>query len=214
MSLAQLKELPALSHDQLLVLQEHRRAQGYCGSLQTASGLPCERRPRAGWTVCRKHGERAPQTVAKAERLLAVARIPGIQFLTDELERANEDNCPTCGYNPSSLKERKHFASISFRLLDRSGLGPHSKIDFNINKSDQPEIPLENWDDSEKRELQALVQQIRILKGRVAGRLAANAGRAVLEGEVVRSEVARPLSDVKSLAPAVGRQQSETVDDV
>lgn len=211
MSRAELKQMPALSHDQLLILQQHARVVEHrCGSLQTADGLPCLRHPRAGWTVCRKHGERAPQTAAKAERLLAVARIPGIQFLLDEIERANEEGCPGCGYNPSSLKERKHVASLAIRLLDRTGFGPGSKVDVSINKSDQAEVPLENWEVSEKQELRILVEQIRSLKDRVARRLAAHATRAVLEGEVVRREMAQPLSDVKSLAPAVGREETSS----
>ena len=210
----ELRELPALSPAQLLILQRHvREVRHRCGSLQTASGLPCERPPALGTTVCRKHGARAPQTLAKAERLLACARIPGIEFLLDELERANAETCPTCGFPEGGLKERKHIASVAFRLMDRTGLGPGSKIDFTVTRSEQVEIPIENWDDDEKSELRELVQSVRALKERVARRLAVQGARATVEGEVVSTQLARDVSGVKSLAPAVSRESTSPVDE-
>jgi hypothetical protein len=181
--------MPGLSADQLKFLQTHSKSLGYCGSLQTADGLPCHRRPRFGWTVCQKHGERAPQTAAKAERLLAVARMPAISWILDALDQAAEETCGTCGFPSQGLKEKKRLDTLAFRLLDRTGFGPHSKVDFNINRTDQPEIPLENWSDEERASLRALLSQVRALKDRVAYRLASDVGRQardVVEGEVVQ----------------------------
>jgi hypothetical protein len=196
MSRAEWKALmPGLSPEQLRFLATHVKSQGKCGSLQTADGLPCMKTPRFGWTVCNKHGERAPQTAAKAERLLAIARMPAIEWILEEIDRAQEDTCEKCGYPDHSLKERKHTASLAYRLLDRTGFGPHSKVDFTVNRSDVPEIPLENWSEEERGELRALLTQVRALKDKVAFRLASDAGRQardVVEGQVVRTELLTP----------------------
>jgi hypothetical protein len=186
---SELRALQPLSPEQLTFLQADRRGQGKCGSLQTADGLPCERAPKFGWTVCRKHGERAPQTAAKAERLLAVARMPAIEWILDALDKAQEETCEACGYPSHTLKESKRYDTLAFRLLDRTGFGPHSKIDFNVSQSDAPGVPLENWSDEERQELRGHLAAVRALKERVAYRLASDVGRQArdtIEGRVVQ----------------------------
>lgn len=185
----ELRALRPLSQDQLRVVQEHVRSQGRCGSLQTADGLPCLKQPRFGWTVCNRHGEKAPQTVAKAERLLAVARMPAIEWVLEALDQAQQETCDSCGFPSHSLKEKKRLDMLAFRLLDRTGFGPHSKVDFNVNRSEDAGIPLENWNDEERAALRVLLTQVRTLKDRVAYRLASDVGRQardVVEAEVVQ----------------------------
>lgn len=148
------------------------KAAGGCGSTQTANGLPCRRSPKAGYPVCRKHGERAPQTVAKAERLLAIARMPAIEVLMDELDQAQEDECPTCGYPARGLKYRKHIAAISFKLLDRTGFGPRSSIDLTAKAVDDHHIDVSTLTDEEVEELGNMLTAIDEFKTRVDARKA------------------------------------------
>jgi hypothetical protein len=150
------------------------KAAGGCASLQTANGLPCRRSPRAGYPVCRKHGERAPQTVAKAERLLAIARMPAIEVLIDELDQAQEHECPTCGYPARNLKYRKHIAAISFKLLDRTGFGPRSSIDLTAKAVDEHHIDVSQLTDAEFEELSQLLEALDVFKGKIDARQARN----------------------------------------
>lgn len=143
------------------------KAAGGCASVQTANGLPCRRSPKAGYPVCRKHGERAPQTVAKAERLLAVARMPAIETLIDELDQAQENECPTCGYPARNLKYRKHIAAISFKLLDRTGFGPRSSIDLTAKAVDEHHIDVSQLNDKEFEELSMLLEALDVFKGKI-----------------------------------------------
>lgn len=145
---------------------------GGCASLQTANGLPCRRSPKAGYPVCRKHGERAPQTVAKAERLLAIARMPAIEVLMTELDQAQENECPTCGYPAHGLKYRKHIAAISFKLLDRTGFGPRSSIDLTAKTVDEHHIDVSSLTDAEAEELSRLLDAIDEFKMRTDARKA------------------------------------------
>jgi hypothetical protein len=148
------------------------KAAGGCASLQTSNGLPCRRSPKAGYPVCRKHGERAPQTVAKAERLLAIARMPAIEVLIDELDQAQENECPTCGYPARNLKYRKHIAAISFKLLDRTGFGPRSSIDLTAKAVDEHHIDVSQLSDQEFEELSMLLEALDVFKGKIDARQA------------------------------------------
>jgi len=179
--------------DRLAQMQAEVRAAGGCGSLQTANGLPCRRTPKAGYPVCRKHGERAPQTVAKAERLLAIARMPAIEVLLDELDQAQEDQCPTCGYPERGLKYRKHVAAISFKLLDRTGFGPRSSIDLTAKAVDEHHIDVSVLNDQEFEELSHLLESLDQFKMKIDARQArevlapspARALESVVQGTVV-----------------------------
>lgn len=159
------------TEDELRALQAASRGQGRCGSLQTQTGMPCRRTPAPGFTVCWKHGSRAPQTMAKAERVLAVARLPAVEWILDELDRANAETCQECGYPHHNLKERKRIDALAFKLLDRTGLGPRQTIDVNSRKADDNDLVLEQMNDEEKTCLSSLVQQLNELRGRVRMRL-------------------------------------------
>lgn len=173
-----LSELATLDVDQrrerMLDMVRVVRAAGGCGSTQTANGLPCRRAPKAGYPVCRKHGERAPQTVAKAERLLAIARMPAIEVLIDELDQAQENECPTCGYPARNLKYRKHIAAISFKLLDRTGFGPRSSIDLTAKAVDEHHIDVSQLTNEEFEELSQLLEALDVFKGKIDARQARN----------------------------------------
>lgn len=156
---------------ELRTLQAATRAEGRCGSLQTRSGLPDRRHVAPGYTVCWKHGARAPQTIAKAERVLAVARMPAVEWVLDELDRANEETCLECGFPRHNLKERKRIDSLAFKLLDRTGLGPRQTIDINRGKNDDSDLMLDQMNDAEREALGSLIRQLNDLKQRVKTRL-------------------------------------------
>lgn len=169
------------SEQELGLIQEATRKEGRCGSRQTSTGLPCRRHPAPGYTVCWKHGSRAPQTMAKAERVLAVARMPAVEWVLDELDRANADTCHECGYPHHSLKERKRIDALAFKLLDRTGLGPRQTIDVNSRKVDDNDLMLDRLNEDEKNCLAGLIRQLNDLKARVHMRL--NGATEVVEGE-------------------------------
>ncbi len=193
MSRAQLRELMPLSPAQIGMLQRHvREALRRCGSLQTPDGLPCRRHPRFGWTVCQAHGERAPQTTAKAERLLAVARMPAIEWIMTALDQASADTCDGCGFPKGTLKELKRIDILSFRLLDRTGFGPSSKVDLNVGSRDTSDGLVENMIDSERAELRQLLGQINDLKARVRARLQAGTSEPAIDAQVVTVKALEP----------------------
>lgn len=171
---------PGPRAERLREMQGVVKRAGGCSSTQTANGLPCRRTPKAGYPVCRKHGERAPQTVAKAERLLAVARMPAIEVLMDELDQAQENTCVTCGYPDHGLKYRKHIAAVAFKLLDRTGFGPRHSIDLTAKAIGEEQIDVSNLTDEEFMELGRLIEQMDQLKTRVNARIASGSAREVL----------------------------------
>lgn len=166
---------------ELLEKQREARARGRCGSLQTANGLPCERRPRLGFTVCRKHGERAPQTIARAERLLAIARMPAIEWILDALDQAAEETCETCGFPRHGLKEKKRLDSLAFKLLDRTGFGPRQTIDLSAKRPDN-EVDVSSYLPEELEELDRVLALMDQLQGRVRSRLAHQAAEQIMSG--------------------------------
>jgi len=195
----------------LAEMQKETRAAGGCGSLQTANGLPCRRTPKAGYPVCRKHGERAPQTVAKAERLLAIARMPAIEVLLDQLDQAQEVQCVTCGFPAMSIKYMKHIAQISFKLLDRTGFGPRSTIDLNAKTLGDQQLDVSLLTDEEFTELSGLLDSLNNFKTKVNARLAGNVVRETLApalGPVVES-VAQG-ADTNEAGSAVSTPASNT----
>lgn len=166
--------------EQLQAEQLRVRAEGRCGSLQTFDGRPCRRRPKAGYPVCPNHGQRAPQTIAKAERLLAVARMPAIQVLLDELDQYQEETCETCGYPHHTLKARKHISVIAFKLLDRTGFGPRSTIDLTARKLEDAPRDVAQLTEEEFQELSGMLAEEDRFWARVQARGAADAARKVL----------------------------------
>ena len=169
---AELAALPEADRaERLREMVQQVKELGGCGSLQTANGLPCRRPPKVGYPVCRKHGERAPATMAKAERLLAVARIPAIEGLLDELDQYDMETCDACGYPRHSLKERKFITTVRFKLLDRLGMGPKATIDLVTKRLEDVPLDVALLTDEEFEELGGLLAAMERLKTRVQARL-------------------------------------------
>lgn len=162
--------------------QAATRALGRCGSLQTSTGMPCRRFPRAGYTVCPRHGERAPQTVGKAERLLAVARMPAIEWILDALDQAGMEPCEACGYPVHGSKERKRLDTLAFKLLDRTGFGPRSTIDVNATRNEAG-IDVSLLNAGELEELDRLLDAMDAFKSRVRIRNAREGARGIIDAD-------------------------------
>jgi hypothetical protein len=165
--------IPEPTHEELLSLQVKTRAEGKCGSLQTQTGLPCRRNPQPGFTVCWRHGARAPQTIKKAERLLSIARLPAINNLTDILDQAQENQCEHCGYPKwGETDYARMIAQTSKIVLDRTGLGPRATLDVNARVGADDTGDLIEQMTEEERELAAsLLAQLRLLKDQVRHRM-------------------------------------------
>lgn len=177
---AELAALPPTEREaRLAEMVREVKSQGGCGSLQTANGLPCRRPPKVGYPVCRKHGERAPATMAKAERLLAVARIPAIEGLLDELDQYDQETCDACGYPRHSLKERKYITMIRFKLLDRLGMGPKATIDLVAKRLEDQPLDVSILTDAEFEELGGMLDAMARFKARVQTRLASTPALAL-----------------------------------
>lgn len=98
--------------------------------------------------------------------------MPAIEVLMDELDQAQEDECPTCGYPARGLKYRKHIAAISFKLLDRTGFGPRSSIDLTAKTVDEHHIDVSTLSDAEAEELGKLLDALDEFKMRIDARKA------------------------------------------
>lgn len=159
--------------DELRQLQERTRQEGRCGSLQTQSGLPCRRSPAPGYTVCYKHGARVPSTIAKAERSLALLRMPAIEALMDIIDQWMENTCELCGYpRRGETEDKRVIVQTAKLILDRTGLGPRATLDVNARRTDDGEALVEHMTDAEREQLRGLIDQVNILKAAVRGRLA------------------------------------------
>lgn len=183
-----------MSREALLELQERTRAERKCGSLQTRYGLPCRRTCAPGFTVCNFHGSRAPQTIAKAERMLAVLRVPAIENLQIMIDQYQEPTCPACGFPKHDIESmRTQLAAIKL-LLDRTGLGPKATLQINATKTDDTDQLIEHMTPEERIEVSGLVQRLDEVKAAVRLRLtrtaAGVAAPAALDAEFT-SEPAR-----------------------
>lgn len=207
MSLAQippreqwLAEIESLVEDQvasrLAEMQVLVRSTGRCGSLQTSDGLPCRRWPKLGYTVCRKHGERAPNTVKKAERALAVARMPAIEWIRDALDQATEETCNECGFPRHGLKERKRIDMLAFKLLDRTGLGPKATLDINPRSETVFDVSVLTVE--EAFELDQLLEVMEAFKTRVVARLGRDEAQKMLLANQPVGLLTSPLSSPDS----------------
>lgn len=160
-----------LGPEDLKVLGDYARSEGRCASLKTQDGLPCQRFPKPGFTVCYRHGELAPQTTAKAMRVLADVRLPAINWLMDALDQAHLETCHQCGYPNHSLKEKRRLDAVARTVLDRTGLGPSSKIAVVDERGGDNELQLDQLNEAERTELSRLILEVKDLKERVNARL-------------------------------------------
>lgn len=99
-------------------------------------GERCQKEGMLGLTVCAMHGGKTPNAQAAArEKLMALAE-PSVDFLKKVIteEEKNEKPCPLCGRGMEldpGLKSR-----VAFGVLDRTGLGPTSKIEVEHKNDD------------------------------------------------------------------------------
>lgn len=170
-----------LTPEEILSIVIRTKAEGRCGSLQTSSGMPCRRWCKIGYTVCRKHGERAPATRAKAERALVAARMPAIAVLNDQLEQWGERPCSACGYPSHDVENRRVYNQVAKMVLDRTGFGPSATLNLTAGVNDDTDKLLEAMTAAERGEVAMLVGRIEAIKNAVRGR----AGRPVLAPAVI-----------------------------
>lgn len=184
-----LHEAEPFTSVQVAGLKEAARRYGRCGSLQTSDGLPCLAIPKTGWTVCRRHGANAPQTVQGAHKRIAIVLTPALEWLQEEWQRMQEPTCETCGYPSKSLKERRHYAAMLWRMLDRFGLGPGKTLTINTGSGLGAELNALVVEASfeEREELQGYLAQVRAWKDRVAARLGKKPD-VVVQGEGVQGD--------------------------
>src|SRR5882672_9624033 len=103
-----------------------------CGKL-TSRGTPCKRQCVPGLTVCNMHGGNSPQAKAKAENMLAQARIPGIEALHEIINQFLEHTCAACGYPTGDSEQQRTVIAAAKVVLDRTQMGPSSTVHVNAN---------------------------------------------------------------------------------
>ena len=88
-----------------------------CTAKSSRTGLPCQKSPIKGGTVCRTHGGSAPQVKQAAEKRLEELRPAAIRYL-DWLVSQRE-------YPSAGLGAAKD-------ILDRNDGRPHESVDMNV----------------------------------------------------------------------------------
>jgi hypothetical protein len=138
------------------------------GPYITASGKPCGRDVRPGFTRCNLHGGNSPAAKIKAEQLMAQCRLPAIESLFSIIEQFQENMCPTCGYPKGDSDEKRMIVRTCQTILDRAGMGPHSTLE--IARQTDGDINLELLEPDEKATLLSLLAQVKEIKSVVRTR--------------------------------------------
>jgi len=126
------------------------------------------------------HGGNSPQAKAKAENMLAQARIPGIEALHEIINQFLEHTCAACGYPTGDSEQQRTVIAAAKVVLDRTQMGPSSTVHVNANGTES-DLSLATLTDDERAELACLVGQLTALKARVKARLEAIVGNATDE---------------------------------
>lgn len=171
-------------------LQLRTREEGRCGVRTRSQGLPCKVRPNFGHGRCRKHGAMAPESLAKSERALAVARMPAIEAVLDLLDQYNSQTCGTCGYPLHDVESKRTMLTAAKLVLDRTGLGPKATLQVNGPQADDTDALIEVMTVEQREEVAAIVARLDAIKAEVRARIArAQAQAAVaLPGNVIDVE--------------------------
>lgn len=138
------------------------------GPYITASGKPCGRDVRPGFTRCNLHGGNAPASKIKAEQLMAQARMPAIEALYTILDQFSNSTCPTCGFPTGDTDEKRMIVRTCQTILDRCGMGPHATLE--IARQTDGDIDLNALMPEERGQLLALLAQIKEIKTAVKQR--------------------------------------------
>jgi len=133
-----------------------------------ASGRPCKRDVRPGFTRCNLHGGANPAAKIKAEQLMAQSRLPAIEALFSILDQFAANTCATCGFPRGDTDEKRMIVRTCQTILDRAGMGPHAILE--IARQGDGDINLDVLLPEERGELLAHLAQIREIKGRARAR--------------------------------------------
>lgn len=133
-----------------------------------ASGRPCGRDVRPGFTRCNLHGGNNPAAKIKAEQLMAQCRMPAIESLFSIIEQFQNNTCATCGFPIGDTDEKRMIVRTCQTILDRSGMGPHAVLE--IARQTDGDLNLDALQPGERGELLAHLAQIKEIKDRVRTR--------------------------------------------
>jgi hypothetical protein len=127
-----------------------------------ANGEPCHRDVKPGFTRCSLHGGQKAGAKIKAELALAVLRVPSIEALHLIIDQFLSDTCPTCNYPKGDAEEKRVIVSTARTILDRTGMGPTSKLELTSQHDGAVNLDLLTTD--EKATLLAALAQVRAIK--------------------------------------------------
>lgn len=119
-------------------------------------------------TRCRIHGGANPEPKIKAELMLAQLRIPAIEALFNLLDQLSGQTCPTCGFPKADIEEKKLLVQLATKTLDRTGLGPTSKVELTTQTDGALNLGLLTVE--ERAALTGLIAQVKEIKERVRAR--------------------------------------------
>jgi hypothetical protein len=172
------------------VLRARTIAEGRCGARTRQTGLPCRIQPFFGDVRCRKHGSKLPESLAKSERALAIARMPAIEAVLDLLEQYNAHRCDACGFPLHDVENRRTMLTAAKMVLDRTGLGPKATLQVNGPQADDTDALIEVMTPEQREEVAGLVTRLDAIKAEVRARIARVHAQAAaaLPGEVIDVE--------------------------
>lgn len=175
-----------------------------------ANGDPCPNNVVPGTFRCHLHGGKAPTAKTKSETALALIRHPSIEILWTALLTLNEmllqaqlPTCAACGYPVKDNDEKDTIVKTAFStaktvqmILDRTGLGPTSKLEV---KQSDGDIDLQSMTLEERGEMIALLAQLKALKQRIRDRVMAlpvgKVSQRELDAAARRAAAAGPEDD-------------------
>jgi hypothetical protein len=170
-----------------------------------ANGHPCSKPVVPGTFRCELHGGKAPIAKFKAEQALALLRFPAIEVLNTAMERLNEiviqsglPSCAACGFPVKTTEELEAVvkacisaAKVCQTVLDRTGMGPTSKVE--VVQSDGT-LDLNLLTEEELGIMTALFAQYDALKEEIRQRLfnTPSLTQKVRTEQLLQDDVTRP----------------------
>lgn len=151
-----------------------------CGAIR-ANGQTCTKFCKPGFTKCYLHGGAGPSAKAKAEHTMALLRVPALEVLHNVLEtlnttidQFNEFTCAACGYPKGDVEEKEAIIKACIgavraaqTVLDRTGLGPTSKLEVRQTDGD---MDVKSLTDGERERMMSILGELRSLKAEIRTR--------------------------------------------